>query len=215
MSQDEGTQQRILAAARSVFYAKGLDGARMDEIAREAGINKAMLHYYFRSKQDLFDKVLIDTFSKIIPQVLQIISQPLPLIERMQQFSQFYNDLLRQEPQIPVFLLNAIQAQHTDSIDRLLSSAPLGPRVFVGQFLQTVAQEMDAGRIPRQDPRDVLINMVALSVFPFMLKPLMVRLLGIGEEDFDQYIRQRRDSVPDFLARALRADDDSSTTPST
>ena len=73
MSEQINTEQKILEAAKEVFYKKGLGGARMSEIADKAKINKAMLHYYFRSKQKLFDRIFQDAFAKIIPAVMQVL----------------------------------------------------------------------------------------------------------------------------------------------
>ena len=102
------TELKILAAARKVFIRKGLDGARMQEIANEAGINKALVHYYFRNKQKLFEAVFIEAFGKFLPQVSEVIMQEISLIEKIEAVVSRYIDFLQKNPYLPNFVLNEL-----------------------------------------------------------------------------------------------------------
>ena len=102
---DRKTEERILESAKKVFYNKGIDGARMQEIANEANINKAMLHYYFRNKEALFDAVFAEASQIIFPQVNELLNIEMPLFEKIRQFSDKYISLLSENPVIPVFVI--------------------------------------------------------------------------------------------------------------
>src|SRR5680860_1428715 len=135
----DNTEEKILHAAQTVFIQKGMDGARMQEIANEAGINKALLHYYFRTKQKLFEAIFKKVFKQIFPKIETFILSDLPFEEKLGVFIDNYIDLLIKNPYFPAFIL----------------------------------KEMEAGRIRKMDPRDLMINLLGLSTFPFAAKPLM------------------------------------------
>ena len=104
----DSTEDKILEAAKNVFVAKGMEGARMQEIADEAGINKALLHYYFRSKEKLFEAI----FSKIIqfafPEITRIAQSNEPFISKIEQVVDAYIDLLIKHPFIPGFIMKEL-----------------------------------------------------------------------------------------------------------
>src|SRR5690349_8196144 len=106
--EDLNTQQKILEAAKKVFHQKGLAGARMQDIADEAGINKALLHYYFRNKDMLFEMIFKDAAANLFPKVASIISEDLPLFEKIRKFTKEYLEVVIQNPYLPLFVLNEI-----------------------------------------------------------------------------------------------------------
>ena len=101
----DNSEEKILNAAQSVFIQKGMDGARMQEIADEAGINKALLHYYFRTKQKLFEAILKKVFSNILPNLMDMVHSDLPIEEKLGIFIENYIDLLMENPYLPNFIL--------------------------------------------------------------------------------------------------------------
>ncbi len=111
------TEDRILEAAKEVFIAKGFDGARMQEIADTAEINKALLHYYFRNKDKLFEAVFEETLLQIGPMVLSFVNEPIPLEVKIWKFVDDYIEIIRNNPKLPLFILNEIHVNP----DRILS----------------------------------------------------------------------------------------------
>lgn len=97
---------KIFEAAREVFQSKGLEGARMQEIADKARINKSMLHYYYRSKEKLFEKVYQLSIIKLIPQIASLLNEEIPLELKLRSFSKKYLELIRHNPDIPLFVLH-------------------------------------------------------------------------------------------------------------
>ena len=102
----QGTEKLIMEAAKKIFGRKGLDGARMQEIADEAGINKALVHYYFRSKEKLFEAVVNETFLSFFPKVLSLMSNPsISLFKKIESFVNLYISLIQENPHIPGFMV--------------------------------------------------------------------------------------------------------------
>src|SRR5205809_3897614 len=102
---DDTTEQRILTAAKKIFLAKGLDGARMQDIADEAGINKAMLHYYFRSKDKLFETIFEEVAIHFLPRITEIFESDKSLFKKIEAFCEVYIEQVKQMPYLPFFVL--------------------------------------------------------------------------------------------------------------
>lgn len=126
----QGTETRILEAAKKVFIRKGLDGSRMQEIANEAGINKALLHYYFRSKQKLFEAVFSYAFIKFLPKVTEVLNADMPFLKKIEIFIDNYIDLLIENPFLPIFILNELYRQ-PEKLIYLIRSSGIHPEVLL------------------------------------------------------------------------------------
>lgn len=203
MPRDENTQKKILEAAREIFHQKGFGGARMEEIANKAGINKAMLHYYFRSKQKLFDEVFMEAFSQIFPKLIEIMVSEMTLEEKIRKISESYYRILSENPQLPLFVLSAIQADANAFTRNLFQKSPVNPQMVMGKIIEQIQTEVGARNIKPIDPRNLMINLVAMSVFPFMMKPILTSLFGMSETDFQELIKGRKDAIPQFIIDAI------------
>jgi AcrR family transcriptional regulator len=200
MQQEPGTEERILAAARRVFIRKGMAGARMQEVADEAGINKALLHYYFRDKQRLFEGVFKGGAEKQFGCIWNSFNDSTELFDAIERFVAAYIDRMLEEPLLPLFI-----AQE-------MSRDPEGLRAFVdrGQasrqrFIRLVEEALAAGAIIDIDPRDLLVNMMALCAHPFVARPMLTHIHGMNDEAFRRMMLKRRKSVPEFIIRSIRA----------
>lgn len=101
MAQERNTEELIIEAAKKIFVKRGLAGARMQDIADEAGINKAMLHYYYRNKEKLFEIVFNEAFSKVIGRLGNILNQPMPLEEKIRTLVEHYITNIAETPYLP------------------------------------------------------------------------------------------------------------------
>jgi AcrR family transcriptional regulator len=111
LKQDGTTEEKILIGARKVFIAKGMAGARMQDIADEAGINKALLHYYFRSKEKLFEQIFKELSFQFLPRVNAIFESDRPLFEKIEMFCGEYISKMIENPFIPLFIVNEMNKQ--------------------------------------------------------------------------------------------------------
>ncbi|WP_297090820.1 TetR/AcrR family transcriptional regulator [uncultured Draconibacterium sp.] len=195
----DNTEEKILKAAQTVFIQKGMDGARMQEIANEAGINKALLHYYFRSKQLLFNAIFKKVFGKILPNIMQMVRSNRPIEDKLGLFIENYIDLLSKNPFLPTFILKEIN-RDAAFLAKVIKSNGINPT----EVFNMLEQEMEKGNIRKMDPREVLINILSLSIFPIAAKPLMsVMFFENKQKDYDAFIEQRKTSVKEFILNSI------------
>ncbi len=194
------TENKILEAARKVFFRKGMEGARMQEIANEAGINKALLHYYFRSKEKLFRKIYSEAVDQFMPQVNTMLENPqIPVNEKIQIFVDMFIWLVYRNPFLPGFIIQELQ-RNPDSFHQMLE----GHKVDVTPLQQQIEQEIQAGNMRQITADELIINLVSLCVLPVMIKPVLENLESdSGEEEFKEVLETRKKSVVDFMLNAL------------
>lgn len=197
MKNEKLTELDILNAARSVFMEKGMTGARMQEIADRAGINKAMLHYYFRSKEKLFDKVFEEAFKDFWPKVEGAIMSSGTPSDIFASIIDAYIKMFTAEPYLPNFVLSEIH-RSPQYLEGLMERTGLNPKKMI-HFIQTL---MDNGLVKRMDPFELLINIFSLCIFPFAAKPLLTRLLWNNKsEEFDAFVMHRKASVMEIIEK--------------
>jgi TetR/AcrR family transcriptional regulator len=200
LSLDHHSESSILETAKSVFLKRGYFGTRMQEIADSAGINKAMLHYYFRSKDKIFDAIFKESFNSIFPKILEILDSDEPFEQKIHSFFSRYIDILLKHPHIPGFVMHEI-AHNPERLKTFFQQHLADtPKKFVKQ----VKQEIDAGHIVKMDPRQIIVNILCLAVFPFAAKPLIQHVLNLKDSDYKDFMLERKKILPEFVMRAIR-----------
>lgn len=195
----DNTEEKILSAAQNVFIRKGMDGARMQEIADEAGINKALLHYYFRSKQKLFEAIFKSVFGKIMPNIMLMVNSDKPVEEKLGAFIENYIDILMKNPFLPTFILKEIH-RDPEFLAGMIKESGINPQQIIAMF----KKEMDNGKIRRMDPRDLIINIISLSVFPVAGKPLLSEMFFEQvKTSYDDFIEKRKITVKEFVLNSI------------
>lgn len=178
---------------------KGLNGARMQEIANRAGINKALLHYYFNSKENLFDCIFKDAFIQFWPKVNTQLANDAPLKDFLRTVITIYIDMLSQHPYLPIFILNELH-NNPERLERLIKESGFNPIGLIAK----INAEISAGRCHPFNPTEVVINVISLSIFPFAAKPLIQRVwFDNDSERYARFLQQRKHNLLEFLERAL------------
>ena len=198
---DETTQQKILLAARKVFIANGMMGARMQEIADEAGINKALLHYYFKNKEQLFEQIFRESAGRLFPRINFIFESDLPLFEKIEQFVDEYITVAIENPFVPLFVLNEINRDPKFFMDNFWKHTE---KPKPQKFLQQIEQEVKAGNIREISPVHLLMNLISMTIFPFVAKPMFQLNLGLDEFQFRMLMEQRRKEIPRVLIESIK-----------
>lgn len=194
------TEQIILLAAKEVFFKKGYDGARMQEIADEAGINKALLHYYFRSKDKLFEAIFNDAFQKFLPRVVEKMLSNASFEEKIEAFVENYITVIMEVPQIPIFILNEIN-RNPDRIVGVLKKIGLQPEII----FQGIRKDIELGKIRNIDPRHLIINTIGLCVFPFAGKPLLQNIFFNNDAgEYHKFLIERKKEVAQFIINSIK-----------
>ena len=203
MGKEESTETagQILTAARRTFARVGFHGARMQEIADEAGINKALLHYYFRSKEALFERVFNEAFSDFLPKMHALLTGPGTAMEKITRYVDEHLQLLLRRPDIPMFVLTEVH-QDPDRFFKIFLSKMPGPPPFVG-FIQQLESEMDTGILRKTDPRDLWYSVMAMVVFPFIARPMMEKLTDATPEQYDAILQNRKHTITQMLQHGI------------
>lgn len=207
-TRDGDTEQRILDAAHHVFVRTGTAGARMQDIARQAGVNQALLHYYFRSKQRLAEAIFRRAAAGLLPAVLRILSDPaMPIAEKVERVVHHEIDTLAGAPYLPAYVLSEL-TQHPERVQQLVESLTglrpdrANPAFDVlGKQLRAGAR---AGDIRPITPEEFTINLLSLCIFPFAARPMLRIVAQLGDEEWTAFIARRRRELPRFFLDALR-----------
>ncbi len=196
----DSTEQKIFDAAHELFVQKGMDGAKMQEIADHAGINKALLHYYYRSKEKLYEAVARVIIGRAAPVIGQLIESELPLEEKIRHFIDFYIGVISRNPFIPLFIISEINKHPERFFETILPKELPRPQVFMRQ----VEEEIAAGRIRPIHPKHLIINIISLCVFPFIAKPMARFALGLNSAEMNLFLEERKAQVTEFVLASLR-----------
>lgn len=200
MPAEATTEERILEAARSVFLRKGMMGARMQEVADEAGINKALLHYYFRNKQQLFEQVFSVCGAHGMEGVWAELIADRPLFENIRAFVAAMHAAMEREPLFPHFLMSELQRDPK----HLLKLVDLGKGARQQFFIQ-VMDAQQRGEIIAIDPRQLMVNIMAWCQFPHVASPIIKHVGGMDQKAFKQFLKERSTLVAELIIRSIRA----------
>lgn len=198
---DTTTEERILEAARKVFVQKGMAGARMQEIADEAGINKALLHYYFRNKELLFETIFTQAAQKLFPKLNIIFESELPLFEKIEHFIEMYIEVMLENPYLPMFVLNEMH-QNPEIFYKKMKGKMHFPQP--DKFLAQIEKEVRKGTIKRISPLQLLMNVISGTIFPFIAKPIFQMHIGLDELQYRQFLIQRKKEYAAFVIDAIK-----------
>lgn len=197
---DVNTENRILTAAEDVFIQKGMDGTRMQEIANKAGINKALLHYYYRSKEKLFMSVFKLAVSKFIPKVEKIMETKISFFDKIRLFVNEYGSVIYKNQFIPLFVLSEIR-RNPDALADVIISHGIKPDAFFAM----IQKEIDEGRIKPIKPDQLVINILSLIIFPIAGRPMIQRIIFKNDKKaFDLMLKKRLVEISDFIINAIK-----------
>ncbi len=201
IKKDKTTEERILAAAKKIFVQKGMAGARMQDIADEAGINKALLHYYFHNKERLFEVIFMEAASRLFPRINLIFASDQPLFEKIESFCDEYITMVMENPYLPLFVLNEINRDPEYFLNKVWTN-DTAPNP--GKFLEQIEEEVQKGTIKRISPLHLLMNLISMTIFPFVAKPMLQKRMGLDELQYRMAMEQRKKEIPKFIIDAIK-----------
>lgn len=199
---DKNTEVMILQTARKVFIQKGLAGARMQDIADQAGVNKALLHYYFTSKEKLFSLVFEQEFGNFFSNLAGIVASDLPLFEKIESIVSLDIERMTQFPGLPNFVLNEM-SRNPDVILKKLKKIPV-EKLMAG-FQKQINAEVRKGTIKKISADQLFINIQSLCIFPFLARPMIRGLMQMDEKTYQAMIHKRKTEVAQFIISAIKA----------
>lgn len=192
---DLSTEEKIKSAAQLVFMKKGYAATRTRDIAEEAGINLALLNYYFRSKEKLFELIMLEKLSKFFGAIAPILNDTnASLDQKIVSFSNNYIDLLTANPELPLFILSEVRTNP----ERFVNKLPVA-KVADSHFIQQLQE-----RRPDVHPLHFLMNVLGLSVFPFVMKPVFQASGILNERAFAARMEERKALIPRWIMGMLK-----------
>ncbi len=199
---DKQTEEKIFEAATEVFVEKGMDGTRMQHIADRAGINKSLLHYYYRTKDRLFEAV----FEKIADQMLRkfapVFDEKLSLEEKIRFFYREHIEFLKKNPRLPSFILNEIN-RNPERVKKLLRN------IDVDNLWNTIENqhkdELKKYNIDRKKIPQLMTSIASLSIFPFAARGIFEAIFEKTGVSFNDYLEERKEFVAEFVIRAIKS----------
>lgn len=199
------TEEKILTSAKKVFYQKGLKGARMQEIADDAGVNKAMLHYYFRSKEKLFDKVFEQSVKSVTPMLMNVFLEKTDLSTKIAHLIEMLIDFFLEEPYLSNFIVNEL-SQNPDKLFMNIMDHKGG---LMGEIIPLINEqiqvEIEKGTV-KTDIRsaELILNIMSLCLFPIMSQTVLQKTLGIDDERMRRFMNKRKQTVTQFVLDAIK-----------
>lgn len=199
---DKLTEEKIFEAATEVFLEKGMDGARMQDIADRAGINKSLLHYYYRTKERLFNAVFEMIATEMLRKFAPVFDENLSLEEKIRFFYREHIAFLQKNPRLPSFLLNEIN--RNPSIFRKFVQK-LDVSLLWTTLERQHKDELERYHITRESIPQFMTTIVSLSIFPFAGKAIISGILEKMGGNFNDYIEERKAYAADFVIKALKS----------
>ncbi|NDW09668.1 TetR/AcrR family transcriptional regulator [Dysgonomonas sp. 520] len=206
MEKDSSTEEKIKEAARKLFQKKGYEGTKSREIAEEAGINLALLNYYYRSKEKLFDIIMAESVNEMFAFMMEIADDLNTSIEeKIYLITNNYVDLIKGNPHLPLFVLREIQSNP----DKFIEKSNIN-RNFIRN--STLYKQLDErSKIKNPDPYfplQVFINIISMAVFPVIAKPLLTKINEMTEDDYQTFLEKRRTLIPQWIEMMLDLKDE-------
>ncbi len=198
---DKLTEEKIFESATEIFVERGMDGARMQDIANHAGINKALLHYYYRTKDQLFNAVFEKIAGKMFAKFAPVFSQGLTLEDKIRFFFKEHIAFLQRNPRLPGFILNEIN-RNPQRMKKLLEKVDIQQLWWMleEQHRDELAKyNITVDKIPQ-----IMTTIASISVFPFAARGILEEILKKAGIDFDQYLEERKEFAADFVIKALK-----------
>jgi AcrR family transcriptional regulator len=197
---DKQTEDKIFEAATDVFVEKGMDGARMQDIATHAGINKALLHYYFRTKDQLFNKVFEKIAGRMFSKFAPVFDENIALEEKIKFFFNAHISFMKANPRLPGFILNEIN-RNPARIKKLLSTIEFG-KIWTILYAQH-KDELYKYNITQENLPQIMTTIASMSVFPFAARGILEGIFQNMGVDFDKYIEERKGFAAEFVIKAI------------
>lgn len=196
-------KEKIIQAAKEVFTQKGYAAARTQEIMERSGVNNGLLSYYFgkNSKEKLFKAIFEEAFLKVTTRINVIFESEDTLERKLELALDAYFDMLLSNPTLPGFIVNELHTNTHVFVEEIMNK-PSRPNPF--PLIMQIMEEAAEGKIRPIHPMHLVLNVLSMSVFPFIARPLLQRLIQVDDATFMEMMRQRKLEILDFVKHAIK-----------
>lgn len=194
---DSKTEQHLKDTARHIFLKEGKMMATTQDIADAAGVNRTLLHYYFRSRETLFDLVFQEALTKLRERLHEVLGSELPFREKVENMIHVFYDELTELPYLETFITLQLN-QHPDRYEEFFIQLP-GGKDRIKSFLKEVQQEMNKGVIPQMKPMNFFISLFSLLAYPYVARPIFMNMFEVSESAYNRLLPERKKLVLSLL----------------
>lgn len=194
------TEEKIFNAARIVFQKKGFSGSRMQEIADEAGINKAMLHYCFKNKQLLFEAVFMNAFGQLAPQINAIFNSDDSVFDKIIKFTNSYISFVIQNPYLPQFIIQEMNNNPEFVMTFMNHTNKPNPDFLISQIEKEIAE----GIIKPISPKQLVLDVFSMTIFPFAAQMMVKGILQLSDATFNEMMEERKTTIAEQIINAIK-----------
>ena len=203
-SEPQSTEERILEAAVQEFMTKGYAGARTTAIAEAAGVTHAMLHYYFRTKDKLFDRIIESKIGTLRDIMLSSLGDPsIPLFDKLKNAIENHQDFIAANPELPCFMINEV-LNHPDRMPKVLEQLKHHTPMVVESLQRQIDEYADRGLCRRVNAGMLMLDIVSLNIFPFSAQPMVNALLGGMMENPQAFVEARKIENVETIMKKLQ-----------
>ena len=186
------TEQKIKEAARKVFVKKGFDAARTRDIAEEAGVNLALINYYYRSKEFLFDKIILESIDAFRNSLYAMMNDPATSIyEKIRLVVENYYSMFEQNPELPMFIFHELENKNEKIINEINPRGIIHESVFEKQLIEHGKTQEEA--------EQVFLNIVSIIILPFLGKSFIKILCGVNDTGYKEILNKRKEEIPQWI----------------
>ena len=186
------TEQKIKEAARKVFVKKGYDAARTRDIAEEAGVNLALINYYYRSKEFLFDKIILESIEAFRNSLYAMMNDPATSIyEKIRLVVENYYSMFEQNPELPMFIFHELENKNEKIINEINPRGIIHESVFEKQLIEHGKTQEEA--------EQVFLNIVSIIILPFLGKSFIKILCGVNDTGYKEILNKRKEEIPQWI----------------
>ena len=200
MAEELNTEEKIKEVAASLFMKQGFAATKTRDIAEKAGINLALLNYYYRSKEKLFNKIMMEVISVFMKSIFKIFQdEKTTLEEKFELIATKYIDRIKSNPDIPNFILNELRSRPEEFFNIIIEGKKLQELYIYKQLVESMGEE----KAREINPIHIMMNLMSLTLFPFVGKPMLRLVTGVDNEQFTEMMEERKKLIPYWIMQMI------------
>ncbi|MCP4313924.1 MAG: TetR/AcrR family transcriptional regulator [Bacteroidetes bacterium] len=197
------TEEKIIISAEKLFYQKGKAGTSMQDIADDAGINRTLLNYYFRSKDQLFEAVFRKALGSFVPTLAALLHSDISFEEYVPKMIHMIIDNMLANPQIPIFILQELSS-NPERMPQIIKEMGIDPILAYEKMYEKMEAMPDRGKELHSDFSQMIMNLISLCIFPFAARPVITGILFNGDDDaFIAAMNERKKVLPQMFQNLM------------
>jgi len=201
--QSQTTEQSILEAAEFLFLENGYAKTSTTEIARVVGCNQALVHYYYRSKENLFRQIFENKIKMFITELLQMSDEHQPFEENLKKRISSHFDMLKANRKLPILLFNEVST-NVDMAKKIFANISVFPLSFIAKMQQELDEEHKSGRICKTDAKSLLFTIFSVNVMAFIAEPVLRLFVNDSDEQFEKILESRKAENIQLILKSLK-----------